>query len=87
MASSRKNDRPTASLRPFVIGGALLLVASLVADLAVRHHGAFGFDGYVGFHAVFGFVAGLVIIGVAKGIGAVLHRPDTYYEDGEGKGG
>jgi hypothetical protein len=88
MANPDNHDKPAmTSLRPFVIGGGLLLAASLIVDLFVHHHGYFGFDGYLGFYAVFGFVAGLVIIGVAKGIGAPLKRPDTYYDDNGGEGG
>jgi len=87
MASPEQHDKPAmTSLRPFVIGGGLLLAASLIVDFAFGHHGTFGFDGYLGFYAVFGFVAGLAIIGVAKGIGAPLKRPDTYYDDDDGKG-
>ncbi len=71
------------SPRPFAIAGAVMLVASLAVDLVVGHHGVFGFDGIPGFFAAFGFVGGLAIIGIAKAIGAVLNRPDTYYDGRE----
>ena len=61
---------------------ALVAIAiSLIVDFFHGHASHFGFDGFVGFYAIFGLVSGLVIIGVAKGLGVFLKRPDTYYDD------
>ncbi len=75
------SDATTQRLQPFVVVGAIVLLASLVVDEVFGHQGFFGFDGFAGFYALFGLLAGLVIIALAKGIGAALKRPDTYYDD------
>ena len=38
-------------------------------------------DGTFGFGAWFGFASCVVLIVFAKGLGALLKRPDTYYDD------
>ncbi len=78
----RSGNRLTTApgVRVFVTIGLALVAISLAADLFRERHGEFGFDGWIGFHAAFGFVAGLAIIGVAKALGAALKRPASYYD-------
>jgi hypothetical protein len=59
---------------------AVVLAVTVLADLFVDHHAYFGLDGTFGFGAWFGFVSCVVLIVVAKALGAVLKRPDTYYD-------
>jgi hypothetical protein len=59
---------------------ALVLAATVLADLLVEHHPYFGPDGTFGFAAWYGFVSCVALIAVAKGLGAILKRPDTYYD-------
>jgi hypothetical protein len=84
MAEPGKDDKPLFA-PGFVRGvAALALVAiaiTLIVDFVHGHSAHFGFDGFTGFYAVFGLASGLVIIGVAKGLGLFLTRPDTYYDD------
>ena len=47
---------------------------------AIEPHPYFGLDGTFGFGAWFGFASCVVLIVFAKALGAVLKRPDTYYD-------
>jgi len=90
MARMAENDnRRRPLLRPIVVRtlAAVALVAmavSLIVDAAYGHVGHFGLDGMFGFYALLGLASGLVIIGVAKGLGVPLSRPDAYYDDKPG---
>jgi hypothetical protein len=59
----------------------LILTALVLADLVVRHHPLFGLDDTFGFGAWYGFAACIVLVLFAKTLGAILKRPDTYYND------
>lgn len=56
------------------------LVATVVAEFFMVGDAHFGIDGTFGFNAWYGFAACAVMIVVAKMIGFVIKRPDTYYE-------
>lgn len=58
-----------------------ILAATVVAELFVKHESYFGIDGYFAFNAWFGFLACAVLIVFAKGLGALLKRPDDYYDE------
>jgi uncharacterized membrane protein YhdT len=58
----------------------LILAATVLADFFVVHHSHFGLDGSFGFGAWFGFVSCVVLILIAKLLGIILKRPDTYYD-------
>lgn len=60
------------------IAGLMLLVA---LDLIVQHHPHFGIDGTFGFGAWYGFLSCVALIVFAKGLGHLLKRPDTYYDN------
>lgn len=59
---------------------AVVLVATVMMDLVIDHHPYFGLDGTFGFGAWFGFVSCIAMIVFAKALGALLKRPDTYYD-------
>ena len=72
--------------RPDTIKGlwiafAVLLAATVLMDLVIEPHPYFGLDGTFGFGAWFGFASCVALIVVAKALGAILKRPDTYYDD------
>jgi hypothetical protein len=69
-----------STIRRLWLAFALVLAASVLADLAVEHHSYFGLDGTPGFGAWFGFASCVVMIVFAKAIGVVLKRPDTFYD-------
>jgi hypothetical protein len=58
----------------------IVLAATVLMDLTVEHHPYFALDGTFGFGAWFGFASCVVLILFAKALGAVLKRPDTYYD-------
>jgi hypothetical protein len=59
----------------------IIVLAGLVAlDLVVVHHPHFDIDGTFGFGAWYGLLACVGLVVLAKAIGAVLKRPDTYYD-------
>lgn len=60
---------------------AVVLAATVLADLVVEHHPYFGLDGTFGFGAWFGFVSCVALIVIAKTLGTFLKRPDTYYDN------
>ena len=62
---------------------AVLLVVVL-AELLVPNEAHFDVERLFGFFAWFGFVACAVLIVLAKGVGVLLKRPDTYYDDEAG---
>lgn len=57
-----------------------ILAGTVLCDLFVTHHPHFGIDGTFGFGAWYGFIACVVLVLLAKGLGLVLKRPDTYYD-------
>lgn len=59
---------------------AVVLAAVVLMDLAVEHHPYFGIDGTFGFGAWFGFFSCVALVVFAKALGAILKRPDTYYD-------
>lgn len=57
----------------------LILALTVAAEFFVEHKAHFGIDGVFGFNAWYGFVVCAAMIVIAKLIGIVLKRPDTYY--------
>jgi hypothetical protein len=72
--------RPTTRRWLWRIGFGLLGL-TLLAQVFVHLHPRFGIDGWFGFHAIYGFLSCVAMVAVAKLIGLLLKRPDTYYED------
>ena len=58
---------------------ALVLAASVAAQLLFKVKGYFGVDGWLGFGAVFGFLSCVAMVLFAKALGWILKRPDNYY--------
>lgn len=56
-----------------------VLALTVAAELAVVLHPAFEVEALFGFHAAYGFLACAAMIVVARVLGLVLKRPDTYY--------
>jgi hypothetical protein len=70
-----------ATIRLLWIAFGVILTALVLADLVVQHHSLFGLDATFGFGAWYGFLACVVLVLFAKGLGTFLKRPDTYYDD------
>jgi hypothetical protein len=58
-----------------------ILTALVLADLLVEHHPLSGLDGTFAFAAWYGFGACVALVLLARALGALLKRPDTYYDD------
>ena len=61
-----------------------VLATTVVAELFVADEPHFTVERLFGFYALYGFVACAALILIAKAIGLVLKRPDTYYDEGGG---
>ncbi len=59
----------------------VVLALSVGAQLIIKVKGYFGVDDWLGFGAVYGFVACLAMVLVAKVLGWVLKRPADYYRE------
>jgi len=57
----------------------ILLALLVVAGAFVEQHPHFGIDAIFAFPAWYGFAACVALIAVAKAIGLLLKRPDSYY--------
>ena len=63
------------------------MVASIVAEFFVHHHGDPPWYMIKGFYAIFAFISCAVIIIVSKGLGhRILDQPETYYDAEEDEG-
>jgi hypothetical protein len=57
------------------------LALSVLAGFLVEAHPHFAIERWLGFNALYGFLACAALILVAKGIGLLIKRPDAYYDD------
>ena len=72
-------DRPTFS--PWVVrflGAAC--VGSVAVDIFQHKHAHFGFQGWIGFDAGYGFAACVAVALAARMLGAALARRDDFYD-------
>lgn len=72
--------RPS-TIRRLWQGFVAVLALTVLGELAIEAHPHFAVERLFGFNALYGLLACAVLILVAKGIGLVLKRPDTYYDD------
>lgn len=72
--------RPS-TIRKLWIGFAVILGLTLAAQLFVHLHEYFTVDGVPGFYAFYGFFSCVAMVVVAKLLGLLLKRPDTFYDD------
>ena len=70
-----------STIRLLWIVSVAILAILVLADSLVEHHAHFEIDGTFGFNAWFGFASCVALVLVAKLLGLILKRPDTYYDD------
>ena len=70
-----------ASVKRLCIASITLLALTVLAQIAFPVEGHFGVDGSFAFNAWYGFAACAAMILVAKLLGALPKRRDTYYDD------
>jgi uncharacterized membrane protein YcjF (UPF0283 family) len=61
----------------------VVLALTVLVEAFVHLHPHFAIESVFGFHAWYGLVACAAMIAVAKGLGALLKRPDDYYDRGQ----
>jgi len=59
----------------------VILAASVMAELFITREAHFAVERLFAFNAVYGYIACALLVLVAKAIGLVLKRRDTYYDD------
>lgn len=69
------------TIRLLWIGFIVVLTLLVLADLFIHPHPLFGIDGTFGFFAWYGLLTCVAMILVAKVLGFLLKRPDTYYDE------
>ena len=70
-----------ASIRKLWIGFSAVLAMTLLAQLVIGIKGYFGVDSMFSFAAAFGFFSCVAMVLVARALGALLKRPEDYYDD------
>ncbi|MEZ5569279.1 MAG: hypothetical protein R3E54_13215 [Halioglobus sp.] len=70
-----------ATVRKLWIGFSVVLALTVVAQFFIKIKGYFGIDGWFGFGAVYGLLACVLMVVVAKLLGVFLKRRDDYYDD------
>ncbi len=70
-----------ATIKWLWVGFSAVLALTVLAQLVIKIKGYFGVDGWFGFGAGFGFLACVAMVLVAKALGVVLKRPESYYDD------
>ena len=72
-------DRPE-NVKRLLRGFYIFLVLLLIVDFFIHKHGYFPVEGYPDFFAVYGFVACVLLIFIAKVLRLFLKREENYYE-------
>ena len=75
--------RPATIRRLWQVSAVVLLLTVLL-QIAIKVKGYFVLDGWFGFGALFGFLSCVAMVLVAKALGPLLKRPTTYYDRGDG---
>jgi hypothetical protein len=68
-------------MRALKIAALALLAAALAAEAFVPAESHFAVERIPAWNALYGFLACAALILVARAIGFVLKRPDTYYDE------
>ena len=53
----------------------------LVIDPLVHKHGPFAIEHWLGFYGIFGFLACVALVLIARQLRRILMRPEDYYDD------
>ena len=70
-----------ATIRKLWWGGCAVLALTVMAQFVWPVKDYFGIDGWPAFGAIFGFVSCVAMVLVAKGLGLVLKRQESYYAE------
>ena len=70
-----------SSIKKLWRGTIVVLALTVIAEFFIKLHPHFEIESYFGFHAVYGFLACVVMVLFAKGLGFFIKRKDDYYEN------
>jgi fumarate reductase subunit D len=70
-----------STIRGLWMVGIVILAIVTLADFLVHGHPHFGIDGIFGFYSFYGLASCAAMVVGAKGLGYLLKRKDTYYDD------
>lgn len=70
-----------ATIRKLWVSFVVVLALTVLAQLVIVIKGYFVVDGWLGFGAIFGFLCCVAMVLVAKGLGLLIKRPESYYDD------
>lgn len=71
----------SSTIRKLWIGGGVILLLTVLAQLLIPIKGKFGLDGWFAFPAIYGFVTCVIMVVGAKWLGFILKRREDYYDD------
>tara|TARA_R110000823_G_scaffold119998_12_gene244442 strand:- start:5840 stop:6115 length:276 start_codon:yes stop_codon:yes gene_type:complete len=69
-----------ATVRKLWIGFSVVLALTVGAQFFIKIKGYFGVDGWFGFGAIYGLIACVLMVVVARLLGKFLKRRDDYYD-------
>ncbi|MDZ4735828.1 MAG: hypothetical protein SGJ07_05720 [Rhodospirillaceae bacterium] len=73
-------DRPR-NVRIVILALYAACIIVLAADFLVDRHADHPWESLFGFYALYGFVACVLLVLIAKGLRKILMRPEDYYDD------
>lgn len=69
------------NIRKIVFGLVACSALAFLCSALYESHGGFGIQAWFGFYGIFGFIACVALVMIAKGLRRLLMRPETYYND------
>ena len=72
-------DKPRNVSR-LLSGFYITCVGLFIADFFVHRHSVYPWEGLPGFYAIYGFVACVILVFIAKAMRKVLMRKEDYYD-------
>jgi hypothetical protein len=69
-----------SSIKKLWIGSGITLTLTVAAEFFIKLHPHFEVESYFGFHALYGFLACVVMVVFAKVLGFLIKRKDDYYD-------
>lgn len=69
-----------SSIKKLWTGAIIILALTVIAELFITLHPHFKIESIFSFHAIYGFVACVVMVVFAKLLGFLIKRKDDYYD-------
>ena len=69
-----------SSIKKLWIGTIIILALTVIAEIFVTLHPHFKIESVFAFHAIYGFLACVIMVVFAKLLGFLIKRKDDYYD-------